>query len=96
MILVAAVLAGIGLACTIYRRTLLGLILGLQILVISVTLVFILAGAQAQATTLHGQIAGLVVMLTGLVLCVAGCALSVRLFYLRQRASLDDVRALKH
>ena len=96
MILVVAALAGIGLACTLYRRTLLGVLLGLQLLVLAATLIFSLAGAQDTQMTADGQAAGFLVSLYGLSLTVAGAALSVRLFYLKRKASLDDVRSLKH
>ncbi len=96
MILVPAILAGIGLVCSLYRRTLIGLLIGLQLLVLSATLMFVMSGAQDRATSANGQVAGLWVVLFGLVLTVAGCAVSVRLFFLKRRASLDDVRSLRH
>jgi NADH-quinone oxidoreductase subunit K len=95
MILIAAAMAGIGLACVLYRRTLIGLLVGLQLMVLAASMMFMLAGVGREAARVQGQIAGLWVLLFGLVATVAGCAVSLRLFYLKRRASLEDVRALR-
>lgn len=95
MILIAAAMAGIGLACVLYRRTLIGILVGLQLMVLAASMMFMLAGLSSAATRIQGQIAGLWVMMFGLVATVAGCAVSLRLFYLKRRASMEDVRALR-
>ena len=44
MIIVAALLGGFGVTCMLYRTTVLGLLIGLQLLVLGATLGFVLSG----------------------------------------------------
>jgi len=96
MIAIAVLLGGIGLACIVYKRSLLGTLIGIQILVLAAAMMFVLAGAVDSATTTQGHILGLLVTLAGVAQTVVGYALSVRLFYLKKRVSLDELRSLKH
>lgn len=96
MIAIAICLSGIGLACILYKRTLLGVLIGAQILVTSAAMVFVIAGSAQASTASTGQALGLLVTLGGVAFTVAGYALSVRLFYLKKRVDMDELRSLKH
>lgn len=95
MIVTAAILGGLGLICLVSRRTLLGLLIGLQLLVLGATSIFVMAGVSSGAHS-HGHIFGLFIVLGGVAQLVVGYALAVRLFYLKKRVGMDELRSLKH
>lgn len=94
MILFSAVLGGMGMFCALYRRTLLGVLIGLQLMVLGATSIFVVSGFTAGAHV-NGHVFGLFILLGGVGQLVAGFALSVRLFYERKRAGMDDLRNLQ-
>ncbi len=94
MMWVAGLMGGLGLACMVYRKTLLGVLIGVQILVLGSTLMLILAGISS-GLTVKGHIFGLFVTLGGLAQLVVGFALAIRLFFLKKSISMDELRTLK-
>jgi len=94
MIAVAALLGGLGLVCIIYRKTFLGFLIGVQLMITGATSFFILAGI-ASGTAVSADIFGLFIILGGVGQIVAGYALAVRLFYLRKKVGMNDLRTLK-
>lgn len=95
MSMIAAALGGLGLVCILLRKTLLGVLVGVQLLTIGATMVLLLSGA-ASGEWIEGHALGLFVSLSGVAQLAAGFALAVRLFYLRKRAGMDQIRLLKH
>lgn len=95
ILLTSAILGGLGLLCLLYRRTLLGVMIGVQLLSLGATLAFVLGGALNGAQV-QGHIFGLFVTLIGVAQLVAGYALAIRLFYLKQNAGMDEVRSMRH
>lgn len=95
MILVGALLGGIGLFAVLVRRTLLGVFLGLQMMTFGASVVLIAAGV-ATGLPVPGHIYGLFVSIAGVAQLVAGYGLCVRLFYLRKSVDLEEVGGLKH
>jgi NADH:ubiquinone oxidoreductase subunit K len=96
MIAIATVLGGIGLACMLYKRTLLGVLIGAQILAIGAAMAFLVAGSVSAANAPTGHVLALLATLGGVAFTVAGYAISMRLFYLRRRTGMDETRSLKH
>ena len=94
MIWLSGVIGGLGLACLIWRRTILGIMIGIQLLILGSTLVFVLAGISA-GVRLEGHVVALFVTLGGVAQLVAGFALAVRLFYLRNKTEMSELRSLK-
>jgi NADH:ubiquinone oxidoreductase subunit K len=95
---VAGIIGGLGLICLISRRTLLGTLIGVQLLVMGSTMVFVfagLSGADTSSARVEGHIAGLFVALLGVAQLVAGYALAIRLFYLKNKIDIDELRSLK-
>ncbi len=94
MMIVAGIIGGMGLVCMVSRRTLLGLLIGVQLLVLGSTMIFVLAGISSGARV-HGHIAGLFIVFGGVAQLVAGYSLAIRLFYLKSRIHMDELRSLK-
>lgn len=94
MMWVAGIIGGLGLVCMISRKTLLGLLIGVQILVLGSTMIFVLAGI-AGGLRIQGYIFGLFITLGGVVQLVVGYALAIRLFFLKKRISMEELQALK-
>ena len=94
MMWVAGVVGGMGLVCMISRRTLLGFMIGIQLLILGATMMFVLAGVSAGGRV-SGQVFGMFIALGGVAQLVAGYALAVGLFFLKKRVGMDDLRSLK-
>ena len=94
IMIISGLVGGIGLACMMTRRTLLGLLVGIQLLILGSTMTFVLAGIPSGERA-EGHLAGLLITLGGLAQLAGGCALSVRMFYLKNRVDMDELRSLK-
>ncbi len=94
MMLVSGLIGGLGLVCMISRKSVLGLLVGLQLLMIGSTMIFVIAGLHS-GLRIQGQIFGLFITLGGIAQLVVGYSLAIRLFFLKRRISLDDLQALK-
>ncbi len=99
MFILAAALGGLGLACMILRPTLLGILVGAQLLILGSTCALVLAGVTSPGggpAPAHGHLFGLFVTLGGVAQLVTGFALAVRLFYLKKNARMEELRSLRH
>ena len=94
MMLIAGLIGGLGLVSMISKRTLLGLLIGMQLLVLGSTMMFVLAGASSQQPV-HGYVFGIFITLGGIAQLAVGYSLAVRLFFLKKRISLEELRTLK-
>lgn len=94
MMLVAALIGGLGLVSMISRKTMMGLLIGVHLLVLGSTMMFVLAGLAA-GMRVDGYIFGLFITLAGVAELVVGYALAIRLFFLKKKISIDDLQELK-
>ena len=94
IMLIAGLVGGMGLVCMITRQSLLGMIIGIQLLILGSTMMFVFAGISAGGRV-EGHVAGLLITLGGLAQLVGGYSLSVRMFYLKNRVDMDELRSLK-
>jgi NADH:ubiquinone oxidoreductase subunit K len=94
MMLVAGLIGALGLACVIARRTLLGVMVGVQLMVLGSTMMFVLAGISA-GERVEGHLFGIFIALGGVAQLAGGYAIAIRLFYLKSRTKMDELRALK-
>ena len=101
LMMVSGLIGAMGLVCVVSRRTLLGLFIGLQLMILGSTMMFVLAGIFAGGVEdgtarASGHVAGIFIALGGIAQLVAGYALAVRLFYLKNRTDMSDLKSLKH
>lgn len=94
MLAIAGMMGCLGLVCIIWRKTLLGVLIGGQILILGATLMFVLAGISSGAR-IEGHLFGLFIALGGVAQLVAGYALAVRLFYLKNKNEMEHLRSLR-
>jgi len=94
MTLVGAIVGGMGLVSILLRRTLLGLMIGIQLLVLGATLTFVVVGISANARP-SGHLFALFVVLSAVAQLVGGYALAIRRFYLKNNVLVDELRSLK-
>lgn len=103
IMLVTGLIGGLGLVCLISRRTLLGMMVGIQLLVLGASMIFVLAGIfpsdplanSARDFRIQGHVVGLFIALGGIAQLVAGYALVIRFFYLKSRIEISELRSLK-
>jgi NADH:ubiquinone oxidoreductase subunit K len=95
MILVPALLGGLGLACMILRRTLLGFLVGSQLLMLGASAMLVIAGVSAGFPA-DGHVFGIFVLLGGVAQLIVGYALCIRLFYLKKKPVMEELRTLRH
>lgn len=94
MMFIAGLIGGLGLISMISKRTILGLLIGIQLLILGSTMMFVTIGA-ASDQPMQGYIFGIFITLGGMAQLAVGYALAVRLFFLKKRISLQELRTLK-
>ncbi|OFZ20093.1 MAG: hypothetical protein A2X94_09285 [Bdellovibrionales bacterium GWB1_55_8] len=94
ILLVSGLLGGLGLACIVLRRTLLGILVGVQLLILGATMMFVLSGISSGARP-EGHLFGFFIVLGAVAQLAAGYALAIRRFYLRGQIDMDELRTLK-
>lgn len=96
--MIAFVLSGffgaLGIWMVLNRRSIFGVVLATQLLGTGAALAFVSSGLLTGKLA-ESSVYTLLVALIGIAQMVAGYALSVRLFYLKRRTSLDELRSLK-
>jgi NADH:ubiquinone oxidoreductase subunit K len=92
--LVPAALGAIGLIGLIYKKSVLGLIVSLQLMSLGAAVLFVLSGVEAGAP-LEGHSFSILIVFSGVLQTVGGYALAARMFYLRKKASVTELRELK-
>ena len=92
--IVAGLLGGLGMICILSRNSLLGLLIGVQLLVIGSTMIFVLAGISS-GQKVDGYMFAMFISLGGIAQLVVGFSLAIRLFFLKKRISVSELQALK-
>jgi NADH:ubiquinone oxidoreductase subunit K len=90
----SAALGGIGLMALLYKKTVLGLVVGMQLLTLGGTSLLVFAGASS-GSSLEGHLFAFFIAVVGLAQMGAAYAVATRMFYLKGKTSLDELRSLK-
>jgi len=97
MIFVPGVLVALGVMGLLFRKSVVGILISTQVLTIAMAVFFAMLGGGADLDReAHAQVMALMVILSGVCVLVVGAAISVRLFYSRGQAKLNEVQTLKH
>ncbi len=95
MIYLASWVVGMGIFSLVFRRTMLGVLVGLQLIMLGSSMIFVLGGfLSGQAP--DSNVIGIFIVLSGLAQFVAGGVLAIRQYYLRRQIDVKDLRFLKH
>lgn len=97
--IVGFILGGLGLVCLMLKRSLLGILLGVQLLFYGGAVSFVLAGISAETFNdmyRDGFLFGLFVLATGVAQLVIGFTAVTRLFYLKRTTRIDQVTTLRN
>lgn len=94
MIEIAIAIGAVGLLAMLIKRTVLGMLVGIQLLLLGSTFFFILMGVVTDST--QGFLFGFFVVLSGVIQVVAGYALALKLFSLKGSTKLENLRTLKN
>ena len=89
-----ALLLALGLVCLMVRRTLIGALVGIQLLVLGASMNFVMSGIATDARQ-NGHIFALLIVLAGVAALSAGYAIAVRMFYLSEKVEMDELRTLR-
>jgi NADH:ubiquinone oxidoreductase subunit K len=95
MIIISALLGGTGLICILYRKSFLGFLMGTQLLVLGAASMIVFIGTQSKSVD-QGHLFGFFIVLGSVAQLIVGFSLAVRLFYLRSKTGMDELRSLKH
>lgn len=95
MILIGIFLGILGVICILSKRTLLGVLIGAQLLSLGTTSSFVLGGIGTQ-DVVRGHIFGIFIVMSGIAVLVVGYALAIRLFYLKKKAGMESLHNLRN
>ena len=95
MMWVGCAISVLGLLAMMTRNHLLGTLLGIQLLFIGSSALLVLASAP-KAAGHEAHIFSVFVVGCGVFQLAIGCALASRIFFLKNNATISDLKGLKH
>lgn len=94
-ILLGCILVGLGFACLLWRTSMIGVLISLQLLWVGCVVLVAFIGAQGQQVS-EAQLFGAVALSSAWIQVVGGSALMVRMFWINRRTLLEGISKLKH
>ncbi len=94
LMLIAASIAALGLFAMCTRRTFFGVLLAVQICILSAGMILVLSGLRSGAHT-EGDLSAAFIVLAGLGQLSAGLGLAAKMYLGRANLNLDELRTLK-
>ena len=95
MITVSVGLGALGLVCLLFKKNLLGLLVGVYLLVLGTSMSFVLAGVWS-GREMDGHLFGMFIAVSGVVQIVVGYSVGIRVFYLKKDVNLKSFKSLRH
>lgn len=92
--LVSAALGTIGMIGLIYKKTMLGMIVSIQMMVLGASVLFVLSGTESGAQ-LDGHVFAIFIVVGGIAQTAGAYALASRMFYLKNKTDVSELRELK-
>lgn len=92
--LLSGALGAIGIMGLIYKKTMLGLIVSIHVMLLGAAALFVLSGTES-GMQIDGHSFGIFIVLGGAAQVVGGYALASRMFYLTSKTGVEDLRNLK-
>ncbi|MCC7442221.1 MAG: NADH-quinone oxidoreductase subunit K [Bdellovibrionales bacterium] len=93
MMIVSFVIGFLGFVNVVARRSLLGVIIGVNLMMMGAACAFVLSGVVT-GRALEGHVYAIFVIASGAAQMVVGYTLAVRLFYLRRDIGLRGLRSM--
>ena len=90
----SAILVGLGLVNLLSRKTLIGVLMGVHLLCLGATLLFVAVGLS-NGMPLEGHAFAIMIALGGMGQLVAGYAAAIRNYYLRSEAGMHGLKELR-
>ena len=94
MLILAIMLGGLGLMALLVKRTFIGVLVGVHLLFLSVTVAFALSGLGSGEFT-RGYVFALFAAVLGICHLILGWALALRLYYLGGTSRMASLRNLR-
>jgi NADH:ubiquinone oxidoreductase subunit K len=94
MIAIAGILGALGLVSLLSRKSFLGMLVGIQLLVLGAASAFVIAGIQSH-NLVDGPIFAFVIVLSGATQLAGGYALLMRFYYLKASVEMKEMESLK-
>ena len=94
MMIIAGALGAVGLISIISRKTFLGVLVGIQLLILGAASAFIMAGIQSH-NAVDGPLFAFFIVLSGVAQLVAGYSLLMRFYSLKSSAEMKEMESLK-
>jgi len=97
MILVSLFLSLMGFVCLLSKRTLIGMLIGVQLLVFGSSSAFVMSGVISKESLGNdAHVFGIFIALLGLSQLTIGFAFVIRLLFLKDNIEIDSLRMLRH
>ncbi len=89
MILLAALMIGLGICGLLKKETMLGFLISFQFLVLGCVGLFLASGGP------RGHLVGLMILVSSILYSTGMLAMTIRLHFMKRGTRLDDLRRLK-
>ena len=95
LVVFSGLVGACGLISLLSKRTLMGALTGVQLLFLGTAMMFVSSGGH-ENMGVEAHVFAILITFVGVSFLVTGYALAVRLYYLKKRIYLSDLRQLKH
>lgn len=94
MVVMSLLLAALGTFCILVKRSILGMVIGAQLIVFAGSSIFLISGVTSGAQ-LDGQVVSLLALVLGTIQVGVAMAYTVNLNRIRHQSRIEDLRNLR-